>query len=1041
MPFKHPSKNSAFGRLNDKQQLRRSDIEDFLNAFHAQHNEQRVTEAARASVPEDTYALLEEMNTSPADAITYARDRAAKIRNQSAESRVRGESVVPPMSEREMAQLNARLRKQGIEDAKLAALPVALGAGLVTPIALGTSPLVAGLSGATLNAGINAPLNMMDERPEGIGQDTLAGAAMGLASRYHPLAAIPAGIASYAMTNVPEAEAGGWLDNLVKAASERGVRGEVLDRMVGRAKVANQYAPQLFKQHRSDLLSRHLADDSNLLTPIHGKADYDKFLQLASGSRDEGLAGWLASQHDMDRASELGQLRPWHGGPEDRMPNLGVEIYDEGLRAETHGGRHRVLNAYMNGEPTIVEINGYRDNLGPLRGDRVKVWTDDYNSELPIVGHFDTFASGGSVSGTFRRMGQRTMSQAGDVDAVTAPRGALSVIKNKGGNWLTGSVEDALSGLKRNVVPPRRTIENDLTGQAARDFEVAPRAINSFIDKQLTRYVKNEMATPEDPIRALAERGVLHVDPERLTGNYSVAERNRQLFRDDHGAGQSPGFGIGNAAQRWENTSDAVTVPNRASYYQKNQLGLSENPWLAAIASDSPVYEVTPRISSNLGFNHLIDELANALNPESGLPRHLLLDPKSMDRVSVPQAVERVAQINAWRAAQKVEADAARANNAATVLHKDYPLADYWHGGEYTPGSDITRPLYVAKNKTLAESYVDMAKDRTGKGSLVSLSHSAKSPAPENVVVEEARKLGIDVDSYTPASIFDSELHGEGVVSALVRRLKAKGYDSANLHDIGYGTQVDDVATVLFPGVKTNKGYDNPKGLRWVELKSPELNEVPEGFIPPEGMKVQNTSTGPMLVDQHTGEVWPLGRQALQDALKYEGDTMGHCVGGYCDDVAAGRSRIYSLRDAKGEPHVTIEVAPDPGALTDAYRWDNPSIKQIKGKQNRAPNAEYLPFVQDFVKSGKWSDVGDLQNTGLRRSRDIWNDLEQQKIRAAGQTFGEYVSPEEKEAIGKAVWGDAWGKYASGGPVQTKPFSISDLQAIIASLRQEHINA
>ena len=39
---------------------------------------------------------------------------------------------------------------------------------------------------------------------------------------------------------------------------------------------------------------------------------------------------------------------------------------------------------------------------------------------------------------------------------------------------------------------------------------------------------------------------------------------------------------------------------------------------------------------------------------------------------------------------------------------------------------------------------------------------------------------------------------------------------------------------------------------------------------------------------------------------------MGHCVGGYCDDVYEGRSRIYSLRDAKGEPHVTIEVQPNP---------------------------------------------------------------------------------------------------------------------------------
>jgi hypothetical protein len=52
-------------------------------------------------------------------------------------------------------------------------------------------------------------------------------------------------------------------------------------------------------------------------------------------------------------------------------------------------------------------------------------------------------------------------------------------------------------------------------------------------------------------------------------------------------------------------------------------------------------------------------------------------------------------------------------------------------------------------------------------------------------------------------------------------------------------------------------------------------------------------------------------RKQLEDALKYEGDTMGHCVGGYCDDVAEGRSRIYSLRDKRGEPHVTVEVKPN----------------------------------------------------------------------------------------------------------------------------------
>ena len=51
------------------------------------------------------------------------------------------------------------------------------------------------------------------------------------------------------------------------------------------------------------------------------------------------------------------------------------------------------------------------------------------------------------------------------------------------------------------------------------------------------------------------------------------------------------------------------------------------------------------------------------------------------------------------------------------------------------------------------------------------------------------------------------------------------------------------------------------------------------------------------------------------------------------------------------------EVAPD-------------DIVQIKGKQNRAPKDDYLPFVQDFVKSGRWGNVGDLRDTGLVKLPD-----------------------------------------------------------------------
>jgi len=144
--------------------------------------------------------------------------------------------------------------------------------------------------------------------------------------------------------------------------------------------------------------------------------------------------------------------------------------------------------------------------------------------------------------------------------------------------------------------------------------------------------------------------------------------------------------------------------------------------------------------------------------------------------------------------------------------------------------------------------------------------------------------------------------------------------------------------------------------------------------------------------------------KALEDALKYEGETMGHCVGGYCPDVVEGRSKIYSLRDKKGQPHVTIEVAPRPLKTWDdvtaavgkdeaAKLWQEfddiggnnmsdvgegfdifiknkgiqpaQDIVQIKGKANRAPNPEYLPAVQDFVRSGNFGKIGDLVNTGL----------------------------------------------------------------------------
>lgn len=183
--------------------------------------------------------------------------------------------------------------------------------------------------------------------------------------------------------------------------------------------------------------------------------------------------------------------------------------------------------------------------------------------------------------------------------------------------------------------------------------------------------------------------------------------------------------------------------------------------------------------------------------------------------------------------------------------------------------------------------------------------------------------------------------------------------------------------TAAMEGLPIHKDYGD--GMRWVELKHPTDDAV-------------------------TAQV-----------LKDEGDSMGHCVGSYCPSVLSGETRILSLRDKSGMPHTTVEIRPPdvrrlknspstfwsehaPEEFKQRYpltddtdiSWSRgvgqsseyrdwmaslpPEIVQIKGKQNAAPVEKYLPYVQDLVKSGKWSEVGDLGSTGLydaTRSNDL----------------------------------------------------------------------
>jgi hypothetical protein len=486
-----------------------------------------------------------------------------------------------------------------------------------------------------------------------------------------------------------------------------------------------------------------------------------------------------------------------------------------------------------------------------------------------------------------------------------------NVVKPKGGNWLNRSVEDELKpllakGMINNREIPygpefdvaiRQRIEDlkqaasqpDYKGGAGRVAEHLERelenprtneaALNKWIQSNLTNYVKKEMATPEDPVRRLAEEGIV---------SFPVAEDPRYWNRFGESArNQYDGTQMAQSdlAKQWENRSDTMIGKDTAQQHQDMMHlapGMYEqaDEYIKKLPPETTLYKTSgaggrfnPR---DLGFDHVLDVLRQDV--AEGRIR-----PEQLNKVSMEQAVRRTYEYDQEMAKRMRET--ALKQQEGFPIHKEYPEGYKW---------------------------IELA------------------PQPKDAL-----------------------------------RKKHEEYVRRDFPDI--------------------EKYD------------------PYGFEE----YVKDSMNSSRVIDQ----------QQLADALRYEGNTMGHCVGGYCPDVVEGKTRIFSLRDAKGEPHVTVEVRPKRGqskyqtdwfsqqpeeiqnkiteqALAehalmagnrtpqeDRFTWGQAlsnaiknnmgevpdEIIQIKGKGNAKPKADYLPYVQDFVKGGKWSDVGDLQNTGLQR--------------------------------------------------------------------------
>ena len=174
----------------------------------------------------------------------------------------------------------------------------------------------------------------------------------------------------------------------------------------------------------------------------------------------------------------------------------------------------------------------------------------------------------------------------------------------------------------------------------------------------------------------------------------------------------------------------------------------------------------------------------------------------------------------------------------------------------------------------------------------------------------------------------------------------------------------------------------------------------------------------------------------LRKVLRREGDIMQNCIGNYCDDILEDGTRLFSLRDKAGNPHVNIEVRPgqrgevemllkdfypdeEIAAMSDAELMKvfkgnypelsnqlkpdsfSPNIRQIKGKQNEKPVKDYIPYVQDFIKKqGPFKSIDDLSNAGMidllrAQQHGVLDDIYPTVMQELGRLF-----PAEKGEFG-----------------------------------------
>jgi len=586
--------------------------------------------------------------------------------------------------------------------------------------------------------------------------------------------------------------------------------------------------------------------------------------------------------------------------------------------------------------------------------------------------------------------------------SMAAQRGA---VKLGGGNWVDTEVKRRLKKLKQDDSYPEsfvKSIKEDLAGyegqpQYADDVDIMRRdlahmeqtnAFNKWVDTKAGSYVRNQMATPDDPVVKM-----LDVRAAKIEADYQAGQK--RLAKLDERIAQAP-----TSTTEEQNTLANLkrTRSQRAAEIESDR-DLAMNSMLPG-GEDFHGYEIN---TNDIGY----------YRKKYGFPEEGYA--KSLPGQAWEAAVDSSTNINSASNFQ------GQAENIAASKAADKALRDF-----------VNLELPEMAKKVLDER-IDMTEQEKekllqtiGRQSIINIAgQDANLRNKELMDAADKAREKVSMASYSMAedNPYLANLPPETPV-----------YNALGIQDLG----IDHIIDVLKDDVATGK------------LKLEDLNKITmdqavkraaeydfEMAKKARDAVAQSRATMPVYKEYPEGYKWV--QLTKPGDFNAESNSMGHSVRGYepekgdpdwtpesgdsgrsdyghggWEAIKSGKAKVYSLVDPSGKPHTTIEVKTK-GVLTDddfgandarivegrgdfgerGYRTtDNqffegyadavahekiiqkptaqelqepPSITQIKGKGNSRPAEKYDQYTQDFVRSGNWGDVNrnDLRNTGL----------------------------------------------------------------------------